>query len=54
MPAETVMVLTVVIGMFAIFMGAVGAVWIWTNLPEPKAKRAPATAGFGAAASAHH
>lgn len=43
MPAETVVVLTVVIAMFATFMVTMGSVWIWTNLPD-KAERRPATA----------
>lgn len=42
MPAETVVVLTVVIAMFATFMVTMGGVWIWTNLPA-KAERRPAT-----------
>lgn len=40
MPAETVVVLSVVCGMFAIFMVVLGSVWIWTNLPEPAARKA--------------
>jgi hypothetical protein len=39
MPAETVVVLTVVISMFAVFMVALGGVWIWTNLPPRQARR---------------
>jgi hypothetical protein len=37
-------VLAVVIGMFAVFMVALGGVWIWTNLGDrkPAAARAPA------------
>lgn len=34
MPAETVVVLTVVLAMFGAFMVVLGSVWIWTNLPE--------------------
>lgn len=40
MPAGTVVVLTVVIAMFAIFMLVLGAVWIWTNLPDAKSRAA--------------
>lgn len=40
MPAETVVVLTVVIAMFATFMVVLGAVWIWCNLPAASPRRA--------------
>ena len=40
MPAETVAVLTVVFAMFGLFMVVLGAVWIWTNLPEPAPQKA--------------
>ena len=39
MPAETVVVLTVVVAMFASFMAVLGGVWIWSNLPSRPAQR---------------
>lgn len=44
MTVGTMAVLAVVIGMFAVFMVALGGVWIWTNLGDrkPAAARAPA------------
>lgn len=39
MPAETVVVLTVVCAMFGVFMVVLGSVWIWTNLPERAAQK---------------
>ena len=50
MPAEAVVVVAVVIGMFAIFMLALGAVWVWTNLPDDKAIPAPAAGATPATA----
>ena len=44
MPVETVVVLTVVIAMFAVFIGVVGAVWIWSNLPARSPQRSEAAA----------
>lgn len=38
MPVESVVVVTFVVAMFAIFMAALGGVWIWTNLPDRPAR----------------
>lgn len=42
MTADNAVVLIVVIAMFAVFMGVLGSVWIWSNLPEPAARKTAA------------
>jgi len=42
MTPDNAVVLIVVIAMFATFMVVLGAVWIWTNLPEPATRKAAA------------
>lgn len=42
MTADNAVVLIVVIAMFAVFMGVLGSVWIWSNLPAPASRKAAA------------